>query len=226
MNGFTFGALGAVVAISLVSLVLFAMREAIRSWLTSGIKHQYDKEIQRLEHQQQKSASELSAIRDGTLDALRQRDFKIFELRIEAIRSVWTSVQMLNAGRNVATMFRSLDFKKVLETADTDPKMKKLFESFSKAAGEPKDLNVPANSYKPFLPEAILARFEAYHGIITYYVLAAKAGELGLSSSIKEPDELITKTKFIFPHLSEMLDEHRVKMLPIVLPFLEQEIIS
>src|SRR6185312_4886785 len=152
-------------------------RNALKSWIESGIRHHYDSQLaslrselrgseERLKSDLRSSEATIAALRENVFAGRGQRESLLDKRRIEAVERIWAALSKLAPLRFVSELMARVDFKVAAELAPDDPKVREFAATITKNVPEMKDLNHGAADEQIFVSPLAWAYFSAYQLVL------------------------------------------------------------
>jgi hypothetical protein len=206
MSG-TWGFIAAILIPSALALAGVIFRESLREYITSGIRHSFEIEIEKLKADLAHKENEISAIRDGALSGMSNRRALLNARKLRAIDQLWGNVVSLGRLKGASQQISILNLENVNRRIETDQKLQQFF----KISGDGFDMekaNVSdAEKQRPFVSLRVWALFSAYNIIIVSAVARLKMLATGTDTTKMFAEEQMSKIlKAALPHRSAYID--------------------
>jgi len=194
----------------LVPLVVFLARNWLVTWITKGVQHRFDIELEKVRSELRDKEGEISTLRNNVLSGSASRRSLLDKRRFDAVERVWTAVNDMAQLKTLSSMMAIVNFKAVAKDID-HPSIDNLLTMLGSATPDLKDLkkNV-ARDEQPFLPDLAWAYFAAYRSILygTYMRYAALKNKMRDTEKYLTSDGTRKILKAALPHQSKFIDEN------------------
>lgn len=226
MNGI-WGIVAGTVIPSLFIFVGYLCRHSLSEYITSGIRHSFEREIEVLHADLQKKENEISAIRSNMLLELSNRRSLLTTRRIQAVEKIWADVVLLDKHKMAAIYLSSMNIDNVNKEIETNRDLRKLFEVISSGTNLSTASTSEAAKQRPFVPPQVWALFGAYSTIILTAVakLQALGGGMKIDGMFNEKG-IIELLKAALPHRSGDIDRLGLKYSHLFLDEVQQALLS
>lgn len=203
---------------SIVAAIIWFFKTSIVNWLQAGVEHKFNTKLASLEsklsqneqaYQSElaKQDAELSAIRDGVLGGVFEKQKELSRRRILAAERLWSSVIALRKGLLLVELMSRVDVEKAIAETSRNPNSRTFFKTLVDSGKLDIDATLPAAQEQPFLPPSIVNAYKVYSGIIFNSFVTAVALQNGAGSILNsKTTTLIDETKRLLPQHSEVLD--------------------
>jgi hypothetical protein len=192
--------------LAIISIVLWALapfgifiaRHWIIAFISKGVQHQFDRQIEevrsdfrvseeRLKSNLRDRESEIATLRSSVLAGSAGRQALLDKRRFEAVEKIWIAVNDLAQLKGLSGMMAVLNFKAMAKEA-ADPRMQNVLSILGAAVPDFQKLKNVARDERPFLPELAWAYFAAYRTIL----YGSFARFTVLKTGVNEADKFLT----------------------------------
>ena len=204
-------------------IAIFISRHWIIAYVSKGVQHHFDREIEKLRADLRKSEEEyksglrdseakMAALRNSVLSGSAGRQALLDKRRFEAVEKVWAAVDELAELKVLSGTMAILNYKALAREAST-LKIQQFLSIIGSIAPDIKQVKNVARGEQPFLPELAWAYFWAYRSILYMNYARYMALENAISNdvdfekyfSIEGVKKILKAT---LPHQSKFIDEN------------------
>lgn len=223
---------------ALFSLALWLARNLIITRLTKSVEHEYSSLLEAYKLELRRSEEgfkaelrskelEISALRNGVLSAVSNRQLLLDKKRMQAAEEIWTSVVSLGAFRFISSWMSRIKFEEAAEAAKTDPNVRRIVEVFDKQL-DPDAIKaqlVPSTS-RPFVTPMLWASYSAYSTVMMQAVMRAYVIKHGVGFDFFDQNKCSEILKLVLPHQSDYIDKFGASCYHYLLDEIEEKIIK
>ncbi|HEY2034963.1 MAG TPA: hypothetical protein VGH02_14880 [Rhizomicrobium sp.] len=192
---------------SVLALVGVIFRDSLREYITSGIKHSFEAEIEKLKADLAHKENEINALRDGALSGMSNRRALLNARKLQAIDRLWENVVALGRLKAASQQISILNMDNVNRRIETDQKLQHFFKISSDSFDMEKVNISEAENQRPFVSLRSWALFSAYNIIIASAVGTLKMLATGTDTTKIFLEEKISDVlKAALPHRSTYID--------------------
>ena len=194
---------------SIVLVVGFLLRHGLAEFITAGIKHSFEQEIERLRADLQQKAEEIRALREGALANLSNRRALLATRKLQAVDQLWASVVTLSK-LNAAPMYVAiLNLENINKRIEADKKLQTFFQLLSSGHDLEKVNSGGAERQRPFITLRAWALFSAYRIIIVSAVGRLKLLATGIDTKDMFDNAKVSQLlKAALPDQTAYVDKH------------------
>jgi hypothetical protein len=173
-----FNYLPTVVLLLLLGAIYFS-RHAIQTWLTKGISHHFDRQLESLRADLRAKDEKIAALRQNALTGAIRRREALDKRRLEAIEGLWGAVIELAPLQWASKSMTSINFEASSKAVENNLNARKFFELIGKTYDLEKLPRSVGAKERPFVSAKAWALFSAYQAILFYGVMQIKVLEMG-----------------------------------------------
>ena len=218
---------------------LYFGRDLLKTYLTRGVEHKFNTELEAVRGQLRESEerlkadlrskeAELDALRSGAMTAMASRQVAVDKRRLEAVDQLWSAVVSLAQTKPIATLLAVVDFAQAAKRAEREPKLREFFKAMPAGGFDFKKLDLSgAQKARPFLTPLAWATYSALAGIATHCVLKLEILKGGISPEGLINDDAANQViKAALPHSADFVDKYGSKGYHFVLDQLENKLLQ
>lgn len=224
---------------SLVGGALWLARNTIKTRLTNAVKHEYDTKLKGLESRLRKSednfrseldekSSQISALRDGALNGIAQRQTTLFNKRIEALDIIWSTVVKARRFQLASSLLTGIKVDEAFKAIAENPRYAEPFKMMSQNSS-PNDLMFLNEAYevRPHVSILVWAYYAAYEAIITKGVITLHALQTGMPQNLMADDtKLKSLLKSALPEIKNFDENFNASFSHVYLELIENKLLE
>lgn len=193
---------------AIIAVVAFLARNWIKERIARSIQFSFDAKLENLRSSLRSSESELSTLRDSVLKGRASRIAIIDAKRIEAVESVWKSIQDLGPFLAVSAAIASIKFEEAAKEAARNDKLRGVFKTLGSNV-EGKEFPTGSRNARLYVSPLVWALFSAYEAVLAHSWVQLKMLQIGIADPNKffNREGVSKLLKAALPNYSEFLDQ-------------------
>ncbi|MDB5733501.1 MAG: hypothetical protein JWN16_138 [Alphaproteobacteria bacterium] len=215
------------VLIVVIAAGAYLLRDAIRTWLTKGISHRFDQQIETLRADLRAKEEKIATLRQNALSGASKRRESLDKRRQEAVDNLWADVTSLGRLKLASKYMETINFEESAKLVGGNANARRFFETIGKTINLEKMPRIEAAKERPFLSEKAWALYSAYSAILYYAVMQIKTLEIGEDASKllnhKNIDDLL---RAALPHQAVNLEKFGTSFCHFCVDELEQALLK
>jgi hypothetical protein len=158
---------------------IYLFREAIKAWLTKGVSHHFDRQIETLRADLKSKEEKINSLRQSALSGAGKRREALDKRQLEAIDKLWAAVIDLGQLKTASQLMVVIDFEASKKSVGKNENSRRFFETIAKPFDISKMPHNDAEKERPFVSDKAWAFFNAYRAILYYALMQIKTLEIG-----------------------------------------------
>ena len=202
-----------------IPIVLFVFKNLIIAWITKGVQHDFDVQLETLRASLRTSEellksdlrekeTEIDSLRNNVLSGSAGRRTLLDKRRFEAVEKIWTAVNDSAQLKIVSQTMAILNYDAVAKQS-RNSKMQQFLDTIGINFADRQKLKNIARDERPFVPEIAWAYFSAYTTVLYFSLLRLET----LKSGMEDPQKLVNAEhvkmvlKAALPHQTQFIDD-------------------
>lgn len=220
---------------AIVGALMFLSKNVILNRLTKAVQHEYDIKIEAFRADLQKAEQKISAnekkieiASSHAISGYSQRQWALYQKKLDAAEKLWGTVVKLGSIQNISLMLGYVDIQATIKNLNQQRTSKFIASMWSVFSSEIESgvmKCTDAENARIFLPADILDLFDAYVGILSYYVLILKMLHLGSENVIEtKTADLVGLTKRVLPESADHIEQYKEECFFALAPVLKSKL--
>lgn len=173
----------------------------------------------------QSKASQIDALRSGSLSGLISRQAVLYERRLKAVEQLWGTVVTLAPAKHISAMMAVVKLDVASEKAQKDLQVREVFKIMGSGFDISKLQIADISKARPFVSPLAWAYYSAYAAIVLHASFFLDVLQRGLSSDLVDTEKVTQLLKVALPHQEAYIEKYGPSAFHYLLDELESKIL-